>query len=448
MNTTGVLIPYMRKSSGEDPQGSLDRQRASIRAWAETNGVGLAPEVWEPNVSGKKSWRERGLGEAIERVARGEAAGIIVEEQSRLSRENMRATAEVWDALESAGARLVCAAEGIDTASGDHELRFAIQAALAREQWKQYARRMADMKARKVEAGIFIGPPPTGYVKQADKTLAIDPVWAPVVRSLFERRAAGASWGDLLRYIDQVAGVKMTQPGVTGIIRNRVYMGHLHYGDLVNENAHEALVDAPLWHAAQREGKAPARSGRKSDDWLLSGLLTCGSCGHSMIVWRGAATRNGRPQAPQRRYRCTNRKCERRMSVRAPEIEQWVVDDVVRLLGSRVHEERETVDVRPLKDAAERTRRRLEQVQTPEAMDALGDDWAANVKARRQEHEKALAELGAARAEATEPVDVVDLRERWPGMSTPERRDALKRYDIRRVIVYGPTPSSWMIDLP
>jgi len=95
MNADGRLIPYMRKSSGEDPAGSLARQRGAIRAWAEANGVGLADEVWETNVSGSKDWRERSLGAAIERVARGEAAGIVVEEQSRLSRGNMRQTAEV-----------------------------------------------------------------------------------------------------------------------------------------------------------------------------------------------------------------------------------------------------------------------------------------------------------------------------------------------------------------
>src|SRR5581483_1575709 len=161
--------PYMRKSSGEDPAGSLARQRGTIARWAEANGVELAPEVWEPDVSGKKSWRERGLGKALEAVERGEAAGIICEEQSRLSRENMRATAEVWEALEKSKARLVCTAEGIDTATGDHELSFAIRAALAREQWKQYARRMADVKERKLRDGFPLGPVPFGYRRRPDR---------------------------------------------------------------------------------------------------------------------------------------------------------------------------------------------------------------------------------------------------------------------------------------
>src|SRR5262245_24283867 len=118
----------MRKSSREDPTASRDRQRRSIRAWAKQHNVPLADEVWEPGVKGSGSWRERGLGQAIAACERGEAGGIIVEEQSRLSRENMRATAEVWEALEQAGARLVCTAEGLDTGNGgDQELNYTIK---------------------------------------------------------------------------------------------------------------------------------------------------------------------------------------------------------------------------------------------------------------------------------------------------------------------------------
>jgi DNA invertase Pin-like site-specific DNA recombinase len=74
----------------------------------------------EQNVSGSKPWQERALGEAVAGGERGEAGGIVVAWQDRLSRENGRATAEVWEALDKAGARLVCAAEGLDTATGDH----------------------------------------------------------------------------------------------------------------------------------------------------------------------------------------------------------------------------------------------------------------------------------------------------------------------------------------
>jgi DNA invertase Pin-like site-specific DNA recombinase len=117
------LIPYMRQSRRKEKTISIEEQRRDIRAWAASNGVPLAAEKIEQGVSGSKPWRDRALGEAVDACERGEAAGIIVAWQDRLSRENGRATAEVWEALEKAPARLVAANEGLDTASGDHELR-------------------------------------------------------------------------------------------------------------------------------------------------------------------------------------------------------------------------------------------------------------------------------------------------------------------------------------
>lgn len=441
------LIPVGRKSSGEDPELSRARQEAATRRWAEAEGEELAPFVWEANVSGSKRWRDRGLGEALAAVERGEAAGIVVEEQSRLSRENMLATAEVWDALEKAGARLVCTAEGIDTAKGDHELSFAIRAALAREQWKQYARRMADVKCNRIAAGIFIGPAPTGYVKGADGKLAVDPAMGQVVRELFELRAAGSSWGDLLKHADARTGRTWTQPGIAGIIRNRVYLGDLVYGELVNEGAHEGIVDAPLWHAAQRRGKEPNRSGPRSK-WLLSGLVTCGSCEHSMIVWRGASERGGKAQAPQRRYRCTNRACSKHLSADAPRLEAWTLDTVWTLLGSRVKDADDPIDLSPLVEAAATAERRLEQSLAPEAQDALGDRWAATVKERRATHEDAQAELGLARQRVeVKTAELLDLRDRWDELTPEKQRETLAVYLIERVVVKGTGPSSWELVL-
>ena len=198
------LIPYMRKSSGEDEQGSLARQRQAIRSWAKRNKVTLAGEVWEAGVSGSKDWKQRALGQAIAACEQGEAGGIIVEEQSRLSRENGLATAEVWDALERAELRLVCAAEGLDTANGDHELNFAIKAALAREQWKQYKRRSEATKKHAVEQlGIHIGPAPFGYTRALHEPLRRDPKLWKVVRDAFELRATGASLHDVIRFLDR-----------------------------------------------------------------------------------------------------------------------------------------------------------------------------------------------------------------------------------------------------
>ena len=48
--TTTALIPYLRKSSGEDPAGSHARQRGAIHAWAQQHG-GPWPSTTDPSAT-------------------------------------------------------------------------------------------------------------------------------------------------------------------------------------------------------------------------------------------------------------------------------------------------------------------------------------------------------------------------------------------------------------
>jgi hypothetical protein len=284
----------MRKSSGEDEEGSLARQRQAIRSWSKRNQVRLAPEVWEARVSGSKSWRERALGQAIAACERGEAGGIIVEEQSRLSRENLLATAEVWDAFDRAGLRLVCVAQGIDTGNGDHELNFAINAVLSREQWKQAKRRSEASKKRAVETlGIPIGPVPFGYARELHEPLRLDPKQSKLVRAAFQLRADGARMGDVMRFLDRKAPGGRSGNGawqlntVAGILSNRVYLGEARGGGYVKPGAHPAIVDQQTFDAVQAQARKPNRAPAVAKS-LLAGSVRCRGCGHAMRYKRVA----------------------------------------------------------------------------------------------------------------------------------------------------------------
>ena len=100
---------------------------------------------------------------------------VIVAWQDRLSRENGAATAEVWEALDHAGARLVCAGEGLDTDTGDHEMLFMIKAAIAREQWKRHRANWERARRSCIERGVPAGRAPFGYRKSRGKGIAVDP---------------------------------------------------------------------------------------------------------------------------------------------------------------------------------------------------------------------------------------------------------------------------------
>lgn len=340
------LVPYIRQSRTRERSISVDEQRRDITRWAAAAGVPLAPEIVETNVSGNRSWRERGIGSALEAVEQGRASGIIVAWQDRLSRENGLATAEVWDALDRAGARLVCAAEGLDTATGDHELQFAIKAAIARDVWK---RRRADWERTRqnaIERGVQPGPAPCGYRRGDDGRFEPDPETAPVVRAAFAARADGASWTQVAQILTDGTGKRWSLKATEKLSRNEAYRGVARSGSYRNEHAHEPLIDTATWYRV--EGRSQAGKGKghhivgggKRERALLSGLLICDGCGHRMVQDFNSRARF---------YRCRNGgACTSRAAITHARIEPFVERVAMELLGAvtfQSHGEGETAEL-------------------------------------------------------------------------------------------------------
>jgi len=305
-----VLIPYIRQSRKKEVAISLDDQRKSIRAWALSAGVKLAPEVVEQGVSGSKPWRERELGRAVEACQRGEATGIVVAFQDRLSRESGLGTAEVWEALDKAGARLVASSEGLDTATGDHELLFSIKAAIARDQWKRHRLNWANAKHAAFEAGQYVAGLPAGFDRSADGGIAPNE-HALAIRRAFELRASTprAPWSEVASVFED-AGIKTrfgksewSTGAIRSVVANQVYTGRhactCGCGESVIRSGWE-VVPGWLWRKAQSEGTPEESKSRVRGDGhpLGLGLCRCGTCGAGLTRSAGRRSTLLRCQAP------------------------------------------------------------------------------------------------------------------------------------------------------
>ncbi len=331
------LIPYVRQSRAKEKTISLDAQRAAITKWAKDAGVELAAAVIERGVSGSKSWRERGLGEAVAACERGEASGIIVAFQDRLSRENGIGTAEVYEALEKAGARLVAACEGLDTATGDHELLFTIKAAIAREQWKRFKKNWAAANEACAKNGVYQGLTPVGYDKigRGLESKLVKNKDADFVRRAFELKAAGGSYKEC-RLILEAAGVKTATGkdgwGVTSLrsmFRNPIYKGTLANGHGHLFSAY-AIVSPSTWQACQSVEKleSGAKSGRQdAGDWaVLGGLVRCAGCGKRMAPNSTRRKLAGGGENLHREYGCKRIDCDKKARANAHELESYVLE--------------------------------------------------------------------------------------------------------------------------
>lgn len=425
--TVGVYVRVSRKGDREDERfHSPKEQTERASALAVARGFVPGPVFEDIDVSGATPPDERpAMRELLAAIERGELAGVAAFSLDRLSREPAHGDELVRRVTRAGGVILTPdIPDAIDSPTG--EFTFGMLLQVAKLYRSQAGARFASAKERATRAGIPVGSVPFGYRQRPDRTLEVDPALAPVVRELFERRAAGAGASELAALLDEATPGRPRKWSLTAplhIIRNRIYAtGRLEYGGVVSEVDAGAIVDEALWHAAQRleNRRRPAR--RPDAGWLLTGLIRCDSCGRLMQpnTTRGGSTNGKR----YRRYRCRVRDCPARASVYADQIERLAVLQAF-AAGDELETRASAPDLGALEEAVTVAERRLEQVLAPEARDALGDLWAADVRARRLERDEALARLGEARRAAGVPAHELRLRDVWDGLSPAERRAAL-----------------------
>lgn len=464
-NSKKPLIPYLRQSRKKEVTISIEEQRRDIRKWAEANDARLAPEIVEQGVSGSKHWRDRDLGRAMAAVEAGEASGIIVAYQSRLSREQGLAQAELWEAFDKAGARLVCAAEGLDTANpngnaDDDEMIFQIKAAVARREWKRARANWEKATRNAAERGVHISPRvPFGYRQTFTVTpkgdriqgpLEQEPAAADAVREVFRRRAAGAGWTEIVEYMDAEGhktpivgdgtgptggGGDWTEGALRKLVANSIYKAEPPRADHFPEEALAELkiVSPRVWAAAQPGSRGP--STRSAEGAMLSGLLRCATCGGTLTAGMTQKKNGRRIQS----YRCRRRssvKCSRPMTVSGNLIEPLVMDAAREWLGEIGDLDNEVQTESPeLAEAVADARYEVEQfvVHTPAGMPG----YAEGLAARTAIFDAAQAALDAV-APTLSIVKPADSQAALDEMSVPEQREFLREVFESVTVAPGP----------
>jgi Recombinase/Recombinase zinc beta ribbon domain/Resolvase, N terminal domain len=373
-------------------------------------------------------------------VKEGKSSGIIVADLKRLSRDTEHGK-RLMRELEEAGGRFYSPEAPDDITTPEEDFHVGLLFMLGELERKQKRAGFERAKERAIRLGIPVATrPAVGYRQRPDRRLERDPATAPVVRELFERRAAGEGPTALGRFLES-HGVKTSQgsagwskAAVQSVIASRVYLGELSYGKdrrYVNPAAHEPIVDLATWEAAQHPNGRRLQAPRGEGNFLLTGLMRCQACGH---VMQATTTSRGK-----RIYRCVRRhaggECPQPARVYAdaiePEAERafWAVT--------------EDLSATPLDDDGDHLReleaqlaiaeRRLAHAMTPEVQDAAGEGWAPMLRERRAERDAAAEALGHARARlrtGEDHPDVESLRALWPALSPSERRELLgARFD-------------------
>jgi hypothetical protein len=216
------------------------------------------------------------------------------------------------------------------------------------------------------------------------------------------------------------------------MLKNRLYLGELHFGKHSNLEAHPAIVDPVIWQQAQRT-TAPVGRQPKSD-FLLARLkvLRCGTCGSTL----GPATHH-QHETTVRLYRCTASSdpgCTRRVSIRADVVEPAVIEATKQALKGIKGEASAEARAREADEQLDRAQADLDAALR--AFSGLEDEPVAQERLQELRATRDAAREHAAHLRGTSTTITISATTHWDDLTLTEHRD-LVRTMIARVVV-GP----------
>jgi site-specific DNA recombinase len=387
----------------------------------------------EFDVSGGAPLDKRpGLSRAVAMIEAGQADVIVVAFFDRLFR-SIEVQTEVANRVEAVGGQLFAADVGevrSDIASG--WITSSMLGVVAEYHRRTTRERTSEGKRLAVARGVAPFPNLPPWLRRGeDHVIELDPKKARVVQEAVRLRVDERATIATVREYLRGQGIKRSYHGTQALLKSRMLLGELRFGDLLNENAFPAIVDPETWQKLERVSLPRGR--RAKSDRLLArlGVLRCGSCGARMVV--------GTSQGRYSLYRCPPvGDCSQRVTISAEVAERTVIEAVQELLAGI--EGRASVKS-GVGDAAEELARRQEALDKAiRTFEGLEDEQAARkrlqeLRADRDQAQERHDELLAASA----PAVVVSAGD-WNLLTVEERRSLIPAVVDSAVVSPGRGP--------
>jgi DNA invertase Pin-like site-specific DNA recombinase len=431
-----VRVSHVGGRGGESFLSPEDQEKR-IRAECRSRGLRLIEVVREMDVSGSTPLERRsGLRSAVESVEDGRAEAIVVSYFDRLAR-SLRVALEVRSRVEAAGGDVFTVDAGKvtnGTASGDFSTNVLMAA--AELQAAAGGERAQEAKIKAVREGRAPYPNVPSGLKRGGADgkgpLELDSQTAEVVREAFRMRAGGATIAAVRDYLHE-RGIARGYHGVQGMLCNRIYIGELRFGDLVNREI-PALIDVATFNRAQKQ-HVP-RGPRPTSERLLArlGVLRCATCEARMVV--GTTRQQGKSYSF---YRCPPlHDCRRRVTIGADKAEQAVEAEVRRLVAGMKGKASGKTGAQQA--AREYERRQAELDAAIEVVLGAGLEAEASATERlaafRQARDDALERLEELQG-TDAPAIVLDAAVDWDSLSLEGRRGIIKAVLARALVAPG-----------
>lgn len=295
---------YCRKSSeAEDRQVlSIESQTQEMRQIAAKHNVEIA-EILTESKSAKEPGRPV-FNRMMQRLYRGEAAGVICWKLDRLARNPVDGGSIIW-AIKQHGIRVITPAQTF-AREDDNIILMYIEFGMAQKYVDDLSKNVKRGQKAKLENGWYPGLAPIGYLNNkvratGEHNLIRDPERFPLVRQMWDLmltglyspldilRIANEDWKFRTRQTRKTGGKAMPRSVIYRMFTQPFYYGSFEYPRGTGNfypGKHEPMVSEAEYDRVQmllgKRGRP--RHQQKRSDFPFLGLIRCGDCGRMVTA--------------------------------------------------------------------------------------------------------------------------------------------------------------------
>ena len=288
---------YCRKSSeAEDRQVlSIESQTRELEQLAAKLKFPIA-EILTESMSAKAPGRPV-FNEMMQRLYRGEAAGIICWKLDRLARNSVDGGSIIW-AIKQHGIKVLTPAQSY-AREDDNIILMYIEFGMAQKYVDDLSKNVKRGLKTKIENGWYPGVAPAGYLNHTDKmtgqnTLIKDPERFPLIRRMWDTMLTGlhtppkilekanTQWGFRTRPTRRMGGKPLARSAIYQIFTKPFYCGRFEYPSGSGQwyqGKHEPMITEAEYDRVQtllgRKGRPRPQS---HHEFPFTGLIRCGEC--------------------------------------------------------------------------------------------------------------------------------------------------------------------------
>lgn len=330
---TAVYARLSREDSGRKGADTIETQIELITSYVAAHSYLSFYDTYIDNGESGKDFERPAWQRLMDDIRSGRVDCICVKDLSRFSRNYIETIEFLEKIFPFMGVRFISVNDGYDNHTPDSHgegLLVALKSLVNDQYLRDISRKIHSTVKSRRDRGEYTGSQaPFGYRKMADcnSKLEPDPETAPVLREIFEWRAAGVGRVEICRRLDSRGILTPTEKQrrergafntdffkatiwreatLKCILHNSAYIGTLSQGKheqrlfdhkpctpvpksdwVITENAHEPLISMELWvavNAIEDETQAKyAKCGRRdSHDMpvnIFRGFTVCSVCG-------------------------------------------------------------------------------------------------------------------------------------------------------------------------